>query len=255
MLLNCDVGESFGHWKIGDDAKVIGNIDLANIACGFHAGDPVIMDTAVRIAIKNKVIIGAHPGHCDLIGFGRRSINVSPKELRASLSYQIGALKEIAQVAGGTVSYVKPHGALYNSMMQDDSLLSDIMEIVAYSLPPPARLIILYTEKAEIHKAMAESLRLKLWFEAFADRLYGDDGYLVDRSKKGSLFNSPEQIENQIKSIIDEGSVNSENNKNLKIEADTICIHSDNEPSIIEIEKIHKLFSKNRNHPCPIGDK
>ena len=190
MKLNCDLGESFGMWKMGLDEQVMPHIDMANIACGFHAGDADVMANTLALAKQYKVMVGAHPSYPDKQGFGRRSMAMSEKELTNCLHYQIAAIDGMAAVHGLTLEYVKPHGALYNDMMSDEQTLNIVMRAVA-SYAKPLKLMILATNQAAEHKVQAKNLQLELILEAFADRQYTDDGKLVTRSLAGSVHDKP----------------------------------------------------------------
>ena len=181
MLLNCDLGESYGSWTMGMDEQVMPHIDQANIACGFHGGDPLTINRTIRLAVQHNVSIGAHPAYPDLVGFGRRSMNLSHVEIVASVLYQVAALDGMAASAGASLSYVKPHGALYNDMMAKPPVREAIMEAIA-SYHRPFVLMLQATPEAELHKTEAAARGLQLVFEAFADRCYDDDGNLLARS-------------------------------------------------------------------------
>ncbi len=228
MKLNCDMGESFGSWVKGQDSLVMPFIDMANIACGFHASDPLTMDKTVCMAVDNNVKIGAHPGYPDLIGFGRRNMDIPSQELEALLIYQIGALDAICQKHGTEVSYIKPHGAMYNQMMKDKTILSTIMKTVR-KVRPLCPLVVMATPNNDIIRTMAQEHGIEVWFEAFSDRAYDDQGYLVSRNEAGSVYTDFTSIKNQICQIIEEGCVTTITGKKLPIDVDTICIHGDGE--------------------------
>ena len=171
LKLNCDLGESFGSWKMGLDEAVMPHIDQANIACGFHAGDPLVLQKTLAMAKENGVTIGAHPGYPDLVGFGRRSMKVSAAELKAMVQYQIAAIDGMAATQGLTLSYVKPHGAMYNDMMADASVRATIMAAIA-EYHRPVVLMLQSTPNAETHLEEAKAAGIELLFEIFADRCY-----------------------------------------------------------------------------------
>ena len=177
--LNCDLGESFGNYKIGMDDEVIKFISSANIACGFHASDPLVMEKTVALAKENGVKVGAHPGFPDLAGFGRRNMNVSPKELKAMVVYQIGALNAFCKVSGIKMNHVKPHGAMYNMAAKDERLAFAIAEAVAHV---DDSLVLVGLSGSELLKA-AKIVGVKCASEVFADRAYEDDGSLVPRTQ------------------------------------------------------------------------
>jgi UPF0271 protein len=241
MKLNCDLGESFGAWKMGLDDQVMPHIDMANIACGFHAGDPSVMANTLKLAKQHNVMIGAHPSYPDKQGFGRRSMSMSVAELTQCLHYQIAALDGMAKVQGLTLSYVKPHGALYNDMMNNQQLLSTVMGAVA-SYPANLKLMILATADAKHHHTMARHLGLTLVLEAFADRLYTDQGHLVARNIAGSVHDKAALLA-QVKQLLASNSVTTQSGKSLKLNADSICVHGDNAQGVALIEDIKALCS------------
>jgi 5-oxoprolinase (ATP-hydrolysing) subunit A len=175
ILLNCDMGEGFGAWRMGDDALAMPLIDQANLACGFHAGDPLIMARSVALAVEHGVRIGAHPSYPDLQGFGRRHLQCSPEEVHALVLYQIGALDAFCRAAGGQLAYVKPHGALYNDLVRDDALLAAVLDACAsYRKGLPLMVLALADNQREL--CLADEADVPLMFEAFADRAYLADG-------------------------------------------------------------------------------
>lgn len=227
MKLNCDMGESFGPWKMGMDEQVMPLVDMANIACGFHASDPMTMTRTVRLAMQHQVQIGAHPGYPDLVGFGRRNMSINSKELRAILLYQMGALEAICQAEGSGIHYVKPHGALYNNMMSDHQVLAAVMSAVAaFSRPIP--LMLMAIPNSAPVADLAEEHGISLLFEAFSDRAYTDEGFLVPRHEVNAVHQSTDAIKRQVRQLLDDGSVTSVNGKRIPLHADTICLHGDN---------------------------
>lgn len=239
MKLNCDLGESFGMWKMGLDEQVMPHIDMANIACGFHAGDADVMASTLSLAKKHKVTIGAHPSYPDKQGFGRRSMAMSEKELTNCLHYQIAAIDGMATVHGLTLEYVKPHGALYNDMMREEHTLNIVMQAVA-RYPKPLKLMILATNQAAKHKALATELGIELILEAFADRQYTDEGKLVSRALAGSVLEKPALLK-QVKQLIEHGTVTTQSGQQLTLHADSLCVHGDNDAGIALIQEINAL--------------
>lgn len=242
MKLNCDLGESFGEWQLNNDDAVMPHIDQANLACGYHAGDPVTLVNSLAAAKKFKVEVGAHPAYPDLAGFGRRSMAVSEAELKALLHYQIGALAGLASVQGVTLSYVKPHGALYNDMMANESILQTVMQAVA-EWPTPLVLMLQATPQAEHHRQQAKSLGLTLLFEAFADRRYHDNGKLQSRRESGSVLKAEESLA-QVQQLLTDQSVTTVEGNTLPLRADTLCVHGDNADGVNQIEAIRELINK-----------
>ncbi len=231
IKLNSDLGEGFGTWKKGNDQEIMRYIDMANLACGFHAGDPLIMTKAIKEAKKNGITIGAHPGYQDLIGFGRRSIPYQKEELKAAIIYQIGALRAIANSEGCDIEYVKPHGALYNDMMKDSGIFTTILEAIS-SYDKDLKLMILSTSKNDEYKALADSFGLGLIYEAFTDRAYQDNGFLVSRKEKNSVLHNIETITKRVETLINDGYILSINGKKLYLKVDSLCVHGDNSEAL-----------------------
>lgn len=224
---------------MGLDEQVMPHIDMANIACGFHAGDADVMANTLALAKQHKVMIGAHPSYPDKQGFGRRSMAMSEKELTNCLHYQIAAIDGMAAVHGLTLEYVKPHGALYNDMMSDEQTLNIVMRAVA-SYAKPLKLMILATNQAAEHKVQAKNLQLELILEAFADRQYTDEGKLVTRSLAGSVHDKPALMA-QVRQLVENGTVTTRSGQQLALDADSLCVHGDNEAGIALIQEIKAL--------------
>jgi len=238
MRLNCDLGESFGSWTMGMDSAVMPHIHQANIACGFHAGDSLVMQKTLSLAKQHGVMVGAHPGYQDLVGFGRRSMKCSAEEIVALLTYQIAALDGMAKSQGLNLEYVKPHGALYNDMMAMDSVREAIMDAVA-SYYRPIVLMLQATAAADDHRKEAEAKGISLWFEAFADRCYDDDGRLLARSKTGAVHNREKMLA-QVAQLCEDGTVTTVSGKRLALQADTLCVHGDNLAGVQAIQEIRE---------------
>lgn len=239
MLLNCDLGESYGSWSMGMDEQVMPFIDQANIACGFHGGDPLTIRNTLRLAAEHSVAVGAHPAYPDLVGFGRRSMNLSREEIVASVLYQVSALDGMSASNGSAIGYVKPHGALYNDMMAKPDVRAAIMEAMT-SFHRPLILMLQATPEASAIRDEATSLGLKLSFEAFADRCYDDDGKLLARSKSGAVHNREKMLA-QVKQLKEHGTVTTVSGQSLLVEADTLCVHGDNLEGVRAIEDIRAL--------------
>jgi len=242
LLLNCDLGESYGSWKMGRDEDVMPHIDQANIACGFHGGDPLVMQQTLALAKANNVMVGAHPAYPDLVGFGRRSMNCSAEEITALLSYQVAAIDGMAKNQGLEIAYVKPHGALSNDMMAKQPVRAAIMRAVA-EYHRPLRLTILSTPESDQHREEADALGIQLWFEAFADRCYDDDGKLLSRSKPGAVH-TREKMLDQVRQICQHGTVTSVSGHTLKLSSDTLCVHGDNEEGVAAIIEIREIINQ-----------
>ncbi|KJY90166.1 hypothetical protein CWB89_20730 [Pseudoalteromonas piscicida] len=242
MLLNCDLGESFGAWKMGLDEHVMPHIDMANVACGFHAGDPDVLAQTLKLVNTHQVALGAHPSYPDRQGFGRRSMQLSEQEIINALHYQIAAIEGMAKVQGLTLSYVKPHGALYNDMMKSQRLLSCVIKAISH-YPSELKLMVLATAQQANHQQLADDYKVSLIFEAFADRLYTDEGLLTPRSEAGAVHDKSALLA-QVKQLHQQGSVTTASGKSLALRADTLCVHGDNEASIALIEEIRNVINQ-----------
>lgn len=221
--LNCDMGESFGPWPMGADEQVMPHITSANIACGAHAGDPVVMQTTVRLAKAAGVAVGAHPGFADLQGFGRREMAVSPKELEASLIAQIGALSAIAHAEGVSLQHVKPHGALYN-MAARDPVLSDA---IARAIAAVDRAMILFGLPNSPMLEAGRQRGLRTAAEGFADRAYQPDGSLTPRSRAGAVIHDPDVVVQRAVRMATDGIVLTPDGQEISLRVATICVHGD----------------------------
>ncbi|KEQ19504.1 LamB/YcsF family protein [Endozoicomonas numazuensis] len=221
--LNCDMGESFGQYVMGNDAGIMPYISSANIACGFHAGDPNIMAKTVKLALEHHVAVGAHPGLPDLQGFGRRNINISPEEAYTLTLYQIGALSAFVTAEGSQLHHVKPHGALYNMAARDPDLAKAIAEAV-YQFNPE---LILYGLAGSCLISQAETIGLRTASEVFADRSYQSNGQLTPRDQTGAMLEDKQKSLEQIRDMVLHNQVTSLDGQIIAIQADTLCIHGD----------------------------
>ncbi|MBC3540894.1 LamB/YcsF family protein [Rufibacter sediminis] len=221
--VNCDVGESFGAYRLGHDEALLPLVTSANIACGFHAGDPSVMKKTVRLALQNGVALGAHPGFQDLVGFGRRDLAVSPEEAFNLTVYQIGALTAFITAEGGVLHHVKPHGALYNMAAVNPALAEALAEAV-YKVNPEA---VLYGLAGSALVQAGEKLGLKTAHEVFADRTYQENGTLTSRRQPNALITDPHEAVQQVVRMVKEGKVRSQQGVDVPIKADTICLHGD----------------------------
>lgn len=240
LRLNCDLGEGFGSWKMGMDAAAMPHIDQANIACGFHAGDPLIMRKTLLLAKEHGVTPGAHPAYPDLVGFGRRSMNCSHDEIVAFVQYQVAAIDGIAKSLGMELEYVKPHGALYNDMMAKPDVRRAVMTAVG-AYHRPLDLMLLATQQADEHLAEAAEFNLGLQFEAFADRCYMDDGKLTPRSMDIAVH-TREKMLAQVEQLNTKGTVTTNTGKEIPVRADTLCVHGDNDEGVAAIAEIRALI-------------
>lgn len=221
--LNADVGESFGAWRTGSDDELIPLVTSVNVACGFHAGDPLVIESTIRTAVEAGVAVGAHPGYPDLQGFGRRSLDLSPVELEAAVLYQVAALAGMAAALGTTLRHVKPHGALYNRAARDTDVARPIARAVGRLSP---RLVFVGLAGSAMIEA-ARAAGLAVAEEAFADRGYRADGSLVPRDRPGALLAGPDETAHQAVSIARDGRVRTVDGGWLELRADTLCLHGD----------------------------
>ena len=227
--LNSDLGESFGAYTIGLDEQVIAHISSANIACGYHAGDPLVMDKTVAAAKAAGIAIGAHPGYPDLIGFGRRNMTCSPAEVKAYVKYQLGALMAFAAAHGMKMQHCKPHGALYNMAGKDAALARAIAEAIA---EVDSSIILLALAGSQMIKA-GEEAGLRVASEVFADRAYQADGSLVPRQQPGAVIHDTDEAIARTIRMVKEGKVTAITGEDVPLKADSICVHGDN-PSAVE---------------------
>jgi 5-oxoprolinase (ATP-hydrolysing) subunit A len=227
--LNSDVGESYGAWRMGDDESLIPLVSSVNIACGAHAGDPQVMERTVELAMRHGAAVGAHPGYPDRDGFGRRDLAMSAAEIEASLIAQLGALAAFVRLAGGRLTHVKPHGALYNRAAHDGELAATICRAVRRF--DESLVLVGLAGSPMLDVARGEGLHAA--GEAFADRAYEGDGTLRSRRLPGALLKTPEAAAEQALSIATLGSVISHDGTTIRVQADTICIHGDT-PNAVE---------------------
>ena len=238
--LNADLGESFGAYTIGMDSEVLRFITSANVACGFHAGDPVVMQKTVAMAAERGTAVGAHPGFPDLMGFGRRKMTISPAEAKAYIQYQVGALMAFTKANGLKLQHVKPHGAFYNMAAVDDKLAEAICQGI-YAVDPD---LIMLGLAGSAHIRAAKAVGLKVASEVFADRGYMDDGTLVPRSQPGAMIHDREQAIARTVRMVKEGCVETITGKIIPIQADSICVHGDNPDAIGFVKDIRERLEQ-----------
>lgn len=248
--LNSDLGESFGRYTIGSDDRIIPLITSANIACGFHASDPVVMMKTVNMVKKAGTGAGAHPGYPDLMGFGRRNMNVSHEEAKAYTLYQISALGGMCKAAGVKLSHVKPHGAMYNTAGKDYELSKAICEAIKEYDPS---LIVMGLAGSQMVKA-ARDMGLKTAEEVFADRAYEEDGSLVARSKPGAMIEDEDEAIARVVRMIKEGKVQAITGNDIDIKADSVCVHGDGEKALLFVEKIRNALTDEGIEICPLEE-
>ena len=243
IKLNCDMGESFGIWKMGNDTEIMPYIQMANLACGFHASDALTMSKSVSLALKYNVEIGAHPSYQDLVGFGRRHISYSLEEIVAIILYQIGALDAFCKIYEKKVTYVKPHGAMYNDMMKDENIFKAILSAIS-SYDKNIKLVVLSTSRNDELKQIAMFYGISLIFEIFADRNYNDDGSLVARYEPDAVISEELDILSRLETLKQRGYLTSKNGVNLFLQADTLCVHGDSEKSFEFIKIASKIINQ-----------
>ncbi len=223
MDLNSDLGESFGAWRMGDDDAMLKIVTSANVACGFHAGDPAGILHTLRAAAENGVTVGAHVGYPDLAGFGRRNMDMASADLTAAVIYQIGALQALARTAGVTVRYVKPHGALYNTIAHDER---QARAVIAAILAVDPGLVLLALAGSPL-VAWARDAGLRVVAEAFADRAYTPQGTLVARSQPGAVLHDEALVGRRMVQLVRDGAVEAVEGSLARVQADSICVHGD----------------------------
>ncbi len=241
--LNCDMGESYGNYKIGNDDRIMPHITSCNVACGFHGGDPLQIERTIKNALKHNLQIGAHPSYPDLQGFGRRNMNVPPDELKAIIKYQIAAVKGITESMGGKLAYVKPHGALYNAAADDKKIAESIVNAIKEI---DEELAFLGLASSKEMQTVAKKAGVRFVAEAFADRRYTASGRLQSRKIDGAVIHHAQIAAEQVLTLVKDQSVTSNLNTPVEVKAQSICIHGDN-PQIEEIlAAINTILSKNK---------
>ena len=240
MDLNSDLGESLGAWRMGDDDAMLEIVSSANVACGFHAGDAAGILHTLRRAAEHGVAVGAHVAYPDLAGFGRRNMDLASAELQADVIYQIGALKGLAAAAGTAVRYVKPHGALYNTIAHDERQARDVIAAIRAidaSLP-----LVGLAGSPLLEWARQSGLRTVA--EAFADRAYMPDGSLVSRREKGAVLHDPQEVAARMLRLATEGVVRAVDGSTVRIAADSVCVHGDSPGAVAMSRQVRDLFER-----------
>ena len=239
--LNCDMGESFGVYEIGADEALMPLITSANVACGFHAGDPAVADRTISLAVKHGITVGAHPGYQDLRGFGRRPLQAKPEEIEADVLYQVGALSGFAHSHGTRLVHVKPHGAVYNQAVADDELARALARGVARF---SRDLIFVGLSTSSVMRNAALAVGLRFAGEAFGDRVYNPDGTLQSRRISGSVITDPAKAARQAVSIARDRAVIAHDGSRVTIEADTLCLHGDNPSALDNAKAVREALEK-----------
>lgn len=246
--LNADLGESFGAWRMGDDAALLQVIGSANIACGFHAGDPVVMRDTVRLALANGVSLGAHPAFPDLQGFGRRAMQLSTQELEATVLYQVGALQAMAAAEGGRVTHVKPHGALNNIACAD----AEVAATVARAVRALDRELILLAPALSALEHAGEAAGLRVGREVFADRSYQADGQLTPRSQPGAVLHDAQACVEHVLRMLDAGGIVTADGHRLPTPIHSICVHGDGPDAVASARAIRLALEQAGHRLAPL---
>jgi UPF0271 protein len=247
--INCDLGESFGVYKLGRDAEVMDHISSANIACGWHAGDPLVMEQTVRLAKEKGVAVGAHPGYPDLLGFGRRRMDLSPAEIEAYVLYQMGALAAFAKAHGLPLQHLKAHGALGNVAFVD----LEVSKTMARTAARYDQNVIFVALAGTVMVQAAKEVGVRYAEEAYADRIYNPDGTLQSRKIPGSVIHDPEKAARQALTIVKEGYVVAHDGSKVSIKPQTICVHGDTPSAIAILQKIKEELKKASIAVGPMG--
>ncbi len=250
--LNSDMGESFGVYKLGMDEAVIQHITSANIACGWHAGDPLVMDRTVKMAVEFGVGVGAHPGYPDLLGFGRRNMDCTLEEVQKYLIYQIGALQAFCKINGTKLQHVKPHGALYLMAVENEEIARAVAEAIV-SVNPELLYVALAGAKGEFMSRIGQEVGLKVVYEAFADRAYTPDGTLVSRRQPGAVIKDPEEVSERALRMAKDGIVIAVDGTSIPLEAQTLCVHGDTPSAVDLVKKIRETLESDGVLVTPMG--
>ena len=241
--LNCDMGESFGAYTLGLDEEVIKYITSANIACGYHAGDPLVMEHTVSLAKNLGVSVGAHPGFPDLMGFGRRNIDATLPEIKGYVTYQIGALQAFAKTQGARVEHVKPHGALYLMAVEDERISEAIVEAIK-GVDKDLIFVALAGAKGEKMTKIGERIGLRVAYEAFPDRAYTPEGTLVSRRQPGAVIKDPDIVAQRALMMAKEGKVVAIDGKEITLQPQTLCVHGDTPGAVNLVKKIRQTLTE-----------
>jgi UPF0271 protein len=253
--INSDLGESFGAWSMGDDDAMLDIVTSANVACGFHAGDPAGILRTLRAAAARQVSIGAHVSYPDKVGFGRRNMDVASDELTADVIYQIGALQGLARAAGTCVTYVKPHGALYNTIAHDRR--QALAVIAAIRAVDPSLVLVALAGSSLIELAREQGLTCIA--EAFADRAYTPEGTLVSRREPGAVLHDPQLIAQRMLRLVEDGTLEAIDGSITRIQADSICVHGDSPAAVAMARELRRVLEQANMHlqafaAAPVSD-
>lgn len=248
--LNCDLGESFGNYKLGLDEQVIPLISSANVACGYHASDPLVMGKTIALAKEAGIRVGAHPGYPDLQGFGRRNMDVSPAEAKAYTTYQLGALDAFCRAQGVKLQHVKPHGAMYNMAGKDYALAKGIAEAICEY---DKDLIVMALASGQLVQA-AQDIGLRVAKEYFTDRAYEPDGSLVNRRKEGAMITDEDEAIARTVRMVKEHKVRAADGTDIELYAQSVCVHGDGAKALEFVKKIREAFAAEGIAICPLGE-
>lgn len=247
--LNADLGESFGRWELGDDSALLELVSSANVACGFHAGDPSVLLRTCEQAAQRGVVVGAQVSYNDLAGFGRRFIDMHPDDLMADVIYQIGAIQGLCGAAGTSVRYVKPHGALYNAVVHHEAQAVAVVEAVRRTNPA---LPVLGLPGSILLEAAA-SVGLQAVSEAFADRGYTAEGTLVPRSEEGALLNDPDQVAARVVALVTTGRLTAADGTEIEVSAESVCVHGDSPGAVAMATAVRSALARAGVHVTPFA--
>ncbi|MDO4917248.1 MAG: 5-oxoprolinase subunit PxpA [Rothia sp. (in: high G+C Gram-positive bacteria)] len=239
--LNSDSGEAFGSWSMGDDETMMRIVSSANIACGFHAGDPLTMLKTTRTAADNNVRVGAHVSYPDLVGFGRRFMDMTAPELTAAVLYQLGALDVVTRVVGTKISYVKPHGGLYNAIVHHEKQAAAVVEAIK-SFNPDIPILCLPNSEVE---RQAQAAGIGIVHEVFADRAYTAEGTLIPRTQEGAVIHDADQVAARVLRMATEGKVQSFDGSDVELNAQSVCVHGDTPGAVGIARKVREVLTQN----------
>lgn len=252
--LNCDIGEGFGAYTLGMDAEVMAHISSANIACGWHAGDPMIMNETVALAAKHRTGCGAHPGYPDLLGFGRRAMSVDAMELKYYITYQIGALDAFCKANNMPLRHVKPHGSLYHAVLGDDQTGEAVIEAIS-KVNPKLIFVTLAGSRGDGVSRMGGQYGLTVAREAFPDRAYTADGNLVSRTQPGAVIKDTKDVVERALQMAIDGTVTSVDGQIIELQIDTLCVHGDTPGAVEMVKEIRRLLSAAKINVVPMMSK
>ncbi|MGD8881756.1 MAG: 5-oxoprolinase subunit PxpA [Desulfobacterales bacterium] len=250
--LNCDMGESFGAYKMGMDEEVIKYVTSANVACAWHAGDPSVMDRTVAMAVEHGVGVGAHPGYPDLLGFGRRDMDCTIQDLRNYVIFQVGALQTFCGVHGTKLQHVKPHGALYLTAVENEEVARVVAEAIV-SVNPELLYVALAGAKGELMRRIGREVGLRVVYEAFPDRAYTPEGTLLSRRQTGAVIKDPQEVSERALRMVKEGVVIAVDGSTIPLEVQTLCVHGDTPTAVDLVRSIRHAMEADEVALTPMG--